>query len=127
MLRSSSKSSSQLIQQKLLEVKMHSNFAVPPSKLAEQLSLLMSILCDGTTKASSPNTFMRWKNCRYAVSIVQFLGTTRQENILHCLKKDSKYYTLTNRQCRLKLLRPHPFLIGLNLYSTSFQWLLLIM
>ena len=47
----------------------------------------MSILCDGTTKASSPNTFMRWKNCRYAVSIVQFLGTTRQENILHCLKR----------------------------------------
>ena len=86
----------------------------------------MSILCDGTTKASSPNTFMRWKNCRYAVSIVQFLGTTRQENILHCLKR---FEILHSDQSAMpsQIAETSPFLIGLNLYSTSFQWLLLIM
>ena len=43
MLRSSSKSSSQLIQQKLLEVKMHSNFAVPPSKIGRTVEVCLCL------------------------------------------------------------------------------------
>ena len=100
---------------------MHSNFAVPPSKLAEQLR-------------SAYVYTMRWyyqskfSKYLYALEKLQIrrvdsavLGDNKAGEYFTLFEKDSKYYTLTNRQCRLKLLRPHPFLIGLNLYSTSFQ------